>query len=732
MSQRYADIIIDISQTNVDKPFVYKVPDEISDAIRVGDMVKVPFGQGNRLRNGYVIGFSEKPDFDVSKIKEIKEISGNALSIESKLIYLAQWIKERYGCTMITALRTVMPVKEKIRYRASGVDIREFIPTFQPIEKMEPQQQQVVDDFTADLDAGKHGTYLLHGVTGSGKTEVYIKMAEEVINRGRDVIVLVPEIALTYQTVARFSSYFQDRVAILNSQLSKGEKYREFMRARDGETHIMIGPRSALFAPFPNLGLIIIDEEHDISYKSDMTPKYHAREVAIERARLDGASVVLGSATPSIRSFYKARNNEYKLYSMKERVRGSVLPEVSVVDLREELRMGNRSIISQELYERLDEAFKNGQQAMLFINRRGFNSFVSCRSCGEVIKCPNCDVSLALHGKNRLMCHYCGHTEALPEECPKCKSKLIGGYGTGTEKLEAEIKRIFPNVRTLRMDRDTTARKGANGEIIRRFREGEADCLVGTQMIVKGHDFPNVTVVGNILADLSLFDGDYESAERTFDLLTQAAGRAGRGDMKGYVVIQTYQPEHYAIECAAKQDYEGFYEYEIAYRKILRFPPAYNMLAIRISAEEEILAVSIAQNLADSIREYGKSNGLGLDVVGPAEAVIYKVNNVFRRMIYIKADDYQKLRNVTELCDRIADGYQNNRQTESDDCQNNCQTVSDDYKNNRQTESDAENSGRVGVGAPERVDVRTHGISDVRDKELSFDIQYDFNPMRIM
>lgn len=690
MSEKYADIIIDISQTNVDRPFRYKVPPELLDQVTVGSVVKVPFGKGNSVRTGYVIGLADEPNYDITKIKSIVEISAGAVSVESSLIKLSAWMKERYGSTMISALMTVMPVKESVRTRKSSVDIKDNIPQFQPIDALEPFQQKVVDEFLADLNknptdsaephihkdisvetdinnaANKEAykenvsdrVYLLNGVTGSGKTEVYIKMAEEVISRGRDVIVLVPEIALTYQTVARFSSYFQENICILNSQLSKGEKYREFMKARNGETHIMIGPRSALFAPFQNLGLIIIDEEHDTSYKCDKTPKYHAREVAIKRAQIEGARVILGSATPSIESYYKAKKGEYKLLELTERVKGAALPEVEIVDLREELKRGNRSIISYSLYNKLKGAFERGEQAILFINRRGYNTFVSCRSCGEVIKCPNCDVSLSLHGSSTLMCHYCGYTENMPSACPKCKSKLIGGYGTGTEKLEAEINRIFPDVKTLRMDKDTTTRKGSHGAIIKKFREGKAQCLVGTQMIVKGHDFPRVTVVGNILADLSLFDSDYESAERTYDLLTQAAGRAGRDSLPGQVVIQTYQPEHYAINAAAKQDYGTFYSYEMSYRRLLHYPPVYELLGILICSENEVLLSSISERIAGELRMYLEERRKGMeksdtDLTGPAEAVIYRINNIYRKVIYLKAKDYEVLTAATIIADRI-------------------------------------------------------------------------------
>ncbi len=685
MSEKYADIIIDISQSNVDRPFRYRIPEELLESIAVGSVVKVPFGKGDRIRTGYVIGLADEPNYDIDKIKNIQEVSKGAISIESKLIRLAAWMKERYGCTMISALMTVMPVKEKVRERKTEIDIKDSIPEFQPVEALEPQQEKVVNDFINDIsqvDISKtpewdKTTYLLHGVTGSGKTEVYIKMAEEVLSRGQDVIVLVPEIALTYQTVARFSSYFQDNISILNSQLSKGEKYREFMKALSGETHIMIGPRSALFAPFQNLGLIIIDEEHDTAYKSEKTPKYHAREVAIKRAELEGAKVILGTATPSIESYYKAKQGEYKLYSLLTRVKGSVLPEVEIVDMREELRAGNRSIISQSLYNKLSTAFSRGEQAMVFINRRGYKTFVSCRDCGEVIKCPNCDVSLSEHkamrpgGKGYLMCHYCGHTEPVPDVCPKCKSKLIGGLGIGTETVEETIRNLFPDIKTLRMDRDTTTKKGSHGAIIKKFREGKADCLIGTQMIVKGHDFPKVTVVGNILADLSLFDTDFESAERTFDLLTQAAGRAGRDELAGQVVIQTYQPEHYAISSAASQDYESFYEFEVSYRELLHYPPMYHLLGICVSSADENLCIDMSEKVAGSIKslreaQKREASGAKLDIVGPTEAYIYRINNVFRRVIYIKSEEYDILTKAASLADSVFSELQQNLELRKD------------------------------------------------------------------
>ncbi|MCR5214628.1 MAG: primosomal protein N' [Eubacterium sp.] len=705
MSERYADIIIDISESSVDRPFRYRIPENLYNDVKVGSVVKVPFGKGNSERTGYVIGLALEPNYDINKIKNIIEVARGAISVESKLIQLAAWMRENYGGTMITALKTVMPVKQKVRETKAKVDIRETIPEFSPIDSLEAQQQAAVDTFVGDLknidQSSETNIYLLHGVTGSGKTEVYIKMAEEVIARGQEVIVLVPEIALTYQTVARFSSYFQNSISILNSQLSKGEKYREFMKARDGETHIMIGPRSALFAPFQNLGLIIIDEEHDGAYKSEQTPKYHAREVAIERARLEGAKVVLGSATPSIGSYYKAINGEYKLLTLTERVKGALLPEVEIVDLRAELKAGNRNIISRSLATKLEDAFERGEQAMLFINRRGYNSFVSCRSCGTVIKCPNCDVSLSLHGKNKLMCHYCGYVDYMPNRCPSCQSNLIGGCGAGTEMLEEAVQKLFPDIKTLRMDRDTTTTKGSHGTIIKKFREGKAQCLIGTQMIVKGHDFPKVTVVGNILADLGLFDSDFEAAERTYDLLTQAAGRAGRGQIPGQVVIQTYQPEHYAITTAAAQDYKSFFEYEMSYRKLLHFPPVFELLAVLISCSDEEVLISAANMISADMKKYMNAiekesandgqEAVIFDMVGPAQAMIYRINNVYRLVIYVKSERYDRLIDVTREADNSYNTF--------------LEMVYNQVSGFR-------------------------GLNPARTKDL--EIQYDFNPMRII
>lgn len=647
MSQKYADIIIDISHEAVDRTFQYIIPEELLGSIEIGMQVSVPFGNGKRERKGYVINITDKPSYDVDKLKCITGIPDKSLALEGKLIKLAAWIREKYGSTMINALKTVMPVKQQVRAVATKAVETEYVIDKPPVEALSDSQQQLIEEFEADYTAGDLKTYLLHGITGSGKTEVYIECIKRVIDQGKQAIVLIPEIALTYQNVARFKQHFGDRVAIINSKQSKGEKYREFMKAKEQQVDVVIGPRSALFAPCKSLGLIIIDEEHDNAYKSEQSPSYHARETAIERARLEGASVILGSATPTIESYCMAKLGTYRLWELKERPTGAKLSQVSVVDMREELRLGNRSIVSKELHDLIEDRLAKKEQIMLFLNRRGYNTFVSCRECGEVIKCPKCDVSLSLHNNGFMMCHYCGHIERQPKECPKCKSKMIGGFGTGTEKVEEEIKRIFPEAKPLRMDKDTTTKKGAYSKILTDFLNHKADILVGTQMIVKGHDFSNVTLVGVMLADMSLFASDYRSGEITFDLLTQAAGRAGRSDKEGHVLIQTYQPEHYAIMSASKQDYEKFYEMEMAYRRLLKYPPVYNMMVVLMESEDEEMVVKASKNIFADISALTKTMKT-TRAIGPSYATISKINNVYRRLIYIKSGDETELKTIKD------------------------------------------------------------------------------------
>ncbi len=521
-------------------------------------------------------------------------------------------------------------------------------------------QQSVVDHVVEDMNQQIAKTYLLKGVTGSGKTEVYMELIAHTIAMGKQAIVLIPEIALTFQTVMRFYNRFGDRVSIMNSRLSAGERYDQYLRAKDGDIDIMIGPRSALFAPFSNLGLIIIDEEHESSYKSETVPRYHARETAIERARMNGASVVLGSATPSMDSYYRAKEGAFELLELTQRVQEKPLPTCEVIDLREELKNGNRSILSERLQVLMEDRLAKNQQMMLFINRRGVAGFVSCRSCGHVLKCPHCEVSLSQHnvsqGRNghggqlqnsRMVCHYCGYEEPAPTVCPSCGSKYIGGFKAGTQKIEQMVQERFPQARVLRMDFDTTRTKDSYEQILQAFANQEADILIGTQMIVKGHDFPNVTLVGVLAADMSLHVNDFHAAERTFQLLTQAAGRAGRGDEPGDVVIQTYNPEHYAVLTSKEQNYENFYEQEITYRMLMSYPPIWNLLVIMCTSEQEQLLETMTQKLVKRLQYHldteSSLKGERIQLIGPTDATISKINDIYRKVIYIKTQEYQNL-----------------------------------------------------------------------------------------
>lgn len=508
---------------------------------------------------------------------------------------------------------------------------------------LNPAQQQIVTGIENGWRSGDERPCLLHGVTGSGKTEVYMELIKSVLWEGKQAIVLIPEIALTFQTVLRFYNHFGERVSILNSRMSPGERSDQFERAKRGLLDVMIGPRSALFTPFPNLGVIIIDEEHEAAYKSETVPRYHARETAIARGMLCGAHVVLGSATPSVESYDRAQQGQYRLFEMKERVSARPLPTVYTVDLREELRNGNRSILSDRLRKLMTDRLEKKEQIMLFLNRRGVAGFVSCRSCGEVIKCPHCDVSLNLHNDGKLVCHYCGYQQPMVKKCPSCGSSYVGGFKAGTQKIEQYVRQQFPSARVLRMDLDTTRKKGGYESILSAFSNQEADILIGTQMIVKGHDFPNVTLVGILAADLSLHISDYRAPERTFQLLTQAAGRAGRGCRQGEVVIQTYQPEHYSIVTAAAQDYEAFFQQEIFFREMLHYPPKWHMLVVHAASEKEMLVKQAQDMLKYKLLTKMEKEKEHLQIIGPADAAVSRINDIFRKVLYVKAEDYQLL-----------------------------------------------------------------------------------------
>ncbi len=744
MAEWYADVIIDISHDKVDRPFQYRIPPQLAGQVYPGVRVQVPFGKGNLVKAGYVVDLSGQTDYPVDKIKSIIAVDDKGITAQGSQIRIAYWLKRQYGSTMIAALKTVLPVKQKLRQlerkkvtrcvegdtllaalqlcekkhqtakarvlRALMTD--EILPyelirqklnvspaTLAALEKQgclrieaeayyrnpvrcvageekrivpSRAQQEIIETVVDDYRAGHPGTYLIHGVTGSGKTEVYLGIIEQMIGMGKQAIMLIPEIALTYQTLLRFYKRFGDRVSVINSSLSQGEKYDQIRRAQAGELDVIIGPRSALFTPFPNLGVIIVDEEHESSYKSESMPKYHARETAVQIAVMHRASVVLGSATPSMEAYYRAKRGEYRLFEMKARHGVSMLPRVYTIDLREELKQGNRSVFSRKLRELIGGRLQAGEQTMLFLNRRGYAGFISCRSCGHVMKCPHCDVSLSEHRGNMLLCHYCGYEEQRAAKCPVCGSRYLMGFKAGTEQIEEALHKEFPRARVLRMDADTTKSKESYEKILSAFADEKADILVGTQMIVKGHDFPNVTLVGVLAADLSLNQNDYRAGERTFQLLTQAAGRAGRGDKPGEVVFQTYQPEHYSILHAARQDYQGFYEEEIAYRELMQYPPAAHMLAVLITSRQQEQGETLGSQMTAVIRErmrFGaqtlpaRSTAEGeakagktwqkLQIIGPTEAAISKINDLYRHVFYLKHPDYQILVESKDLLEHF-------------------------------------------------------------------------------
>ena len=543
----------------------------------------------------------------------------------------------------------LIDIKEETTYR-NPIKYTDLKPYDIQLNKEQDKISKGICAYIDNNAMGYGGVHLIHGITGSGKTEVYMDVIDKVIADGKEVIVLIPEIALTYQTVMRFYRKFGDKVSIINSKLSAGERFDQFERAKKGEIKIMIGPRSAVFTPFRNLGLIIIDEEHEGSYKSETAPRYHARETAIYRAKSEGAAVILGSATPAVDSYYKALTGEYILYELKSRAKDSKPATVHIVDMRDELAMGNRTMFSSKLDALIRDRLEKNQQIMLFINRRGYAGFVSCRNCGTARKCPHCDVGLTLHNNSKLICHYCGYETPMPKTCPECDSKYIAAFGTGTQKVEEAVKKMYPTARTLRMDMDTTSKKDGYEQILSQFSNGEADVLIGTQMIVKGHDFPNVTLVGVIAADLSLYASDYRSSEKTFQLLTQAEGRAGRGKLDGEAVIQTYSPDNASIIAASKQDYTEFYNQEILYRNISEYPPVISLMAIHLTSKDEKMLATLAISIKELIIKSGVDVKT-LRIIGPADANISRINDVYRKVIYIKSKEYSNLIKIKDFID---------------------------------------------------------------------------------
>lgn len=622
----------------VDRVFTYGVPERLEPEVAIGKRVFVPFAHRNVV--GYIVGFADHAD--VAGVKELSGVIDADPMVSADLLALAKWMAAAYFCSWGEAIEAMMPGGIKKGKTALGSRIKEphiKVEDFPPTKPhtLTSEQDAALQAISRDIERHEHRTFLLHGITASGKTEVYLQAIELVLKKGKQAIVLVPEISLTPQTIERFVSRFGARVAVIHSKLTAAKRFLEWKRIKDGFADIVVGARSAVFSPVRDLGLIIIDEEHETSYKQDDVPRYHAREVAEERTRQSGCPLILGSATPSLESYYRARQGRYRLIRLTKRIEERLLPRVKIVDMRMELATRKKiAMFSKVLLDAVDRTVKSGKQAIIFLNRRGFSTFISCKKCGYVMKCGHCDTTLVYHfEQKKLLCHYCDHREAPPDICPKCRSGYIRYFGIGTEKVESEMSRSFAGARIARMDSDTTVKAGSHDRILGDFKAGKVDLLVGTQMIAKGLDFPAVTLVGVVSADVSLNIPDFRASERTFNLLTQVAGRAGRGEDGGEVIVQTYAPEHYAIATAAKHDYEKFYQEEIVARKELLYPPFTNLVKVTVRARGPEAAEKAALVLADEIRREAGEVMVG----GPAPAPMARLRGYYRYNIILKHQD---------------------------------------------------------------------------------------------
>lgn len=706
----YAEVIINSEALEIDRPFTYKVPEEFNNEIKIGQIVKVPFGKGNKTSEGFILNLKNDDNIKF-KTKNIAAILVKDPVIDEDDINLIEFLREKTLCKYIDAFRLLIPVgimkgakakKKKVivlknedlsniknpdgykkiveffktnsgKYTKSELINDHSISQYKLNKLIENEVLSIEEesvfrynDRVYNKDSAKTLTieqeniireyinsddkmFLLKGVTGSGKTEVYMKLVERVLLEEKSAIILVPEIALTPQMIERFKGRFGVNVALFHSKLSDGERFDEWFRVKEGKAKVIVGARSAIFLPAKNLGLIIIDEEHENTYKSEQNPKYQTKEVAEYLSELKGCKVILGSATPSIETYYRALTGEIKLLELNSRVDNKPMPPMKVIDMRNELKGGNKSLFSRELFIAIQERLKRKEQIILFLNRRGFSTFVSCRSCGYVFKCDECDISMTYHKNGLLICHYCGKTKREPRECPKCHSKYVKFFGAGTQRVEEEVKKYFNNVRILRMDVDTTRDKHSYERIYNTFKNGEADILIGTQMVSKGLDFKNVTLVGILAADMSINIPDYRAAERTFQIITQVAGRAGRGDKQGEVLIQTYTPQHYSLQYAVNYDYEGFYEKEFTVRAMMKYPPFGKLLLINGTSKKEELLKNFMHKITMMIKPLVESC-LDIEILGPIPCMISKVKENYRWQIVIKGEfDSYFSKNIKEI-----------------------------------------------------------------------------------
>nr|WP_315023964.1 primosomal protein N' [uncultured Aminipila sp.] len=630
---KYVNVAIDNNNDNTDNLYTYA---SNSDNIVAGSKVLVPFARGNKFKTGYIFDVMDSIDNEIKGLKYVESID-EEICLSAEMIDTCKWMRKRYLCRYIDAISCFTPAGSVSKRGKKRIPYKDMAGEKNSIKELTAEQESAISQINPYIKKQQHEIFLIHGVTGSGKTEIYIRLINTVLEGGRNAIVMVPEISLTTQVIERFIGRFgQDKIAVLHSKLSLGERYDEWVRIRNGQVRIVIGARSAVFAPLENIGIIIMDEEHESTYKSDMSPKYDTLEVAIKRTKNFDGLVILGSATPSVVSTYRVEQGIYKKIELKERYNKMSLPRVEIVDMREELKLGNKSIFSRLLYSQMEKCLEEGQQVILFLNRRGYSTFVTCRECGYVMKCPECGISLTYHkAKNAAVCHYCGKMEPLPKTCPECGSKYIRHFGTGTEKVEELTSNIFPDYPIARLDLDTIKLKGSVDKIINGFRKGKTKILIGTQLVAKGLDFKNVGLVGIISADVILNIPDYRAAERTFQLITQAAGRAGRGDREGKVVIQTYTSEHYSIEAAAHQNYNMFYETEILLRTSMLYPPFSDIVQIIVIAKNEQVCIEGAQKTMAAVK-YELSEELKNNVFEPQPLMINNQKEHYRYYILIK------------------------------------------------------------------------------------------------
>jgi primosomal protein N' (replication factor Y) len=639
----FAEVVLSKVSRDIDKIYHYSIPEKLKDELEVGHQVLVPFGRRREI--GYVVGFAEKPE--VPKVKDILGILSDLPLFSRDQVELAKWLADHYYSFFISALRLVMPPGiKKLESRKSKIERRtqeeKILPsTFSAPPSafkfaLTPHQKAAVDAIVEAIDANKPEKFLLYGITGSGKTEIYLQTIAHLLQKGKSAIVMVPEIGLTPQLIQRFRDRFQDHSAVLHSDLTVKQRALEWERIAKGEAGVVLGTRSAVFAPLKKLGLIVMDEEYEITYKQEKSPRYHAREVAFYLSEQQKVPVVMGSATPSIESYYYAEKGEYKKLVLPKRIDDRPLPPVEIVDMRKE----KEHILSRQLREELKNTLAKGEQAILFINRRGYFTFVMCRECGYTIECPQCSISLTYHDRERrLRCNRCGYGSEAPLICPRCHSSSIKYFGAGTQRIEKEVAEVFPSARILRYDRDTVSKRGSHEVFFSAFAEGKADVLIGTQMVTKGLDVAKVTLVGVVSADTALNLPDFRSAEHTFQLLTQVAGRAGRHHLPGKVIIQTYSPEHYAIQAAANHDYEAFYRQEIEHRQELGYPPFSKLISLLVTGPDAKKVLGVSRELDRSLK-----SKMSQQVLGPAPAAIPKLRNEWRYHLLLKGKTLKEMR----------------------------------------------------------------------------------------